>query len=441
MTFRMNRRRAIAAGAVVLAAALALTGCSGASNTNGSSGALVTDKSKIKGSISFSTWWAYADQKLVDGFSKEYPNVKVKLKFTAIDSYPTKLQAEASSGDLPDVFAVQGPPFESLTKAKQLYDLKEALGTQAYDQKKTWGDSFNQSLLNGANSGLQKYETKGQVYGVPFNAISVASVYNKDIFDEVGIEPPTTFKGLLSNCKALKAAGYIPMSMTGALWVGWWPQLAWDQTMRDDKVADFSVDNPDYIKGLQLVSDMAKAGCWSPSQISTDIAGETSLFLQKKTAQFVTVPENFLQSIAAGATFKLGSYTLPAMDGKKPNRILGGGGANIIAVNAHSKNLSAAVAFAKYLTSKGVETSLAATQYTIPSIDVDLTASGGTSGSALMAAYLTAAGNGFVDSSGYLPPMTAAGSTKFNTEILLNLILGKITAEEAAKQTADVFQQ
>ena len=432
MKFQLKRSRAATAVAIAAVAGLTLAGCSTGANT-GDAG-FTTDPAQIKGDITFSTWWAYANQDLVDGFAAEYPNVNVKLDFTAIDTYPTKLQALASSGDLPDVFAAQNASLVELQGAGQLLDLTDALATAPYDgDAATWGESFNASLLKGANATLDT--TNGETWGVPFNAISVASIYNKDIFDEVGIKVPTTFDELLSNCTALTDAGYIPMSLTGAVWGTWWASLAWDQTMRDDKVADFSVSNPHYIKGLEIVEKMAKAGCWTESQVTTDIAAETSLFLQKKTAQFVSVPENFLASVVDGADFDLGTYVLPALDGVKPNRILGGGNANVLVVNKASKNLSAAVAFAKYLTSTEVETELATTQYTIPSLDIDLS-----SGNPLMAAYLEAAGNGFTDSSGYLPNFTTEGSTTWSTEIFPKLILGQITPEDAAKQTDGLFQ-
>ena len=432
MPFQLGKSRILAPLAIVAAAGLALAGCSTPSAEIESS--FTTDPSKIEGDITFTSWWAYANQELVDGFAAEYPNVNVTLDFTAADNYPTKLQTLASSGDLPDVFAAQGPSIVELVGAHQLFDLTDALSSAAYDgEAASWGESFNSALLAGANAGLET--PGGEIYGLPFNAISVASIYNQDIFEEVGVEVPTTFSELLSNCTVLKDAGYIPMSLTGSVWSSWWTALAWDQTMSGQAVADFSVDDPNFIKGLEIVEEMAQAGCWAESQIATDIAAETSLFLQKKTAQFVSVPENFLASVVDGADFAVGSYVIPALDGKEPNRIIGGGAANVLVVNAGSKNLSAAVAFAKYLTSTEVQTELASTQFTIPSLDIDLS-----SGNPLMAAYLEAAGNGFTAPAEYMPAWSTSGLTTYRAEVLPKLILGQITPAEAAKATEGLFQ-
>ncbi|MHC9046080.1 ABC transporter substrate-binding protein [Microbacterium saperdae] len=428
--FRSTPRRLTFLGGIAIAGLL-MTACVGGTAPSSEQTELVTDPSEISGEITFSTWWAYADQELIDGFSKKYPNVTVNLDFTAVDSYPTKMQTLASSGDLPDVFAVQGPTLVALADADQLLDLDDALATADYDgtADSDWGSTFIPSLLEGANSGIKADGT----WGVPFTAISVASLYNKDAFDEVGVTPPTSFDELLSNCRALSAAGYIPMSLTGAAWMNWWAMLAQDQTMQGESEDDFDVSNPSYIRSFEIIQEMAEADCWTDSQITTDIAAETALFLQGKTAQFITVPENFLKSVSDGASFELGSYVLPALDGKTPNRTIGGGGANVLAVSASSENQSAAVAFAKYLTSPEVQTSLAASEFTIPSTDVDVAAA-----SPLMTAYLEAAANGFADEAA-MPSFTTAGATTYNTEILPNLILGKITPEEAALATAGLF--
>jgi raffinose/stachyose/melibiose transport system substrate-binding protein len=434
----VRRSRTMAAASVAVAV-MALAGCGGSDSSSPRAGSpdITADPSAVSGKLTFATWWAYANQDLIDGFKEKYPDVEVELQFTDIGDYPKKLQAQASAGDLPDVFAAQSATLAALSEAGQLYDLKDALNTAPYDGAgATWSDTFDPVLLSGANSDMKAQETDGQLYGVPFNAISVAGLYNQDIFAEVGIEPPATFDDMVANCEALDAAGYIPMSFTGAVWGEWWPRMAWDQTMRDDKVEDFSADNPHFVRGFEIVEELADAGCWDKSQITTDIAGETSLFLQKKTAQFITVPENFLGAVVDDADFELGSYVLPALDGVEPARVLGGGNANVLVVDKNTDNPAAAVAFAKYLTSEGVQGELAKTQYTIPSITMGLETS-----SPLIEAYTQAASNGFIDASVYLPNFTTPGTTTFTTEVLPRLVLGEITPEEAAQATAPLLDQ
>jgi hypothetical protein len=58
-----------------------------------------------------------------------------------------------------------------------------------------------------------------------------------------------------------------------------------------------------------------------------------------------------------------------------------------------------------------------------------------------MAAYLTAAGNGFIDSSSYLPNFSVSGGTTFDSEILPKLILGQMSPQDAAAATKGLFAQ
>lgn len=431
-----TRRRGVALLAAGLLVAAGVTACSSSSGPSSAPTALSTDPASVKGELAFSTWWAYANQDLVKGFAQKYPNVKVTLDFTPIDTYPQHIQTLASSGKLPDVFAAQTATLVALQKAGALMNLKEALQTTSYDQAQPWGQTFVPTLLAGANSDFPSdQKADGQVYGVPFNAISIADIYNKDVFAKVGIQPATTFDQLLSNCGKLKAAGYIPMSLTGKVWIDWWVHEAWDQTMAGESPASFSVSDPHYVKGFAIMKQIADAGCWAPSQVSTDIAGEQALFVQQKTAQFISVPENFLGTIAGQAKFPLATAPLPPLDGKTPNRVMGGGNANVLVVNAHTKNPSAAIAFAKYLTSVQVESGLSQTQYTIPSINITTT-----SGNPLMKAYTDAAANGFVTASEYMPSFTPAGNTTLLSNVLPALVLGKLSPAQAAAATKDLFQ-
>lgn len=427
-------RRLLRAATALAAAVVLLAGCGTAQQTPGGT----NPDGKVAGEITFGTFWAYVDQSVIDDFQKLYPDVKVNLEFTASSGYQTKLQSQAAANDLPDVFAGNPPTLAALAKANRLYDLTNALaGKPQSGDFASWGESFEPALLDYPNSQIAaNLGREGNLrLAVPLNALSIATVYNTKIFTEVGIKVPTSFEELLSNCRALNAAGYIPMSLAGASWGGWWMQLAWDQTMQNDKAADFTPTSKNFLRAFEIVEQMVTAGCWDKSQVTTDIAAETSLFLQGKTAQFTTVPENFLQTVVKDAKFELGSYVIPPLAGVDPNRTLGGG-TNGLAIAKDTDNAAAAIAFVKYLTSPPAQKKFAEKVYTLPSIKIDVSSS-----NPLMKAYLDSASNGFAVRAKYLPLFTTAGTTKFNTEILPKFYLGQITPQEAATQAAGLVQK
>lgn len=390
--------------------------------------------------IDFSTWWAYVDDELIQRFHDANPDVKVNLQFTAVDGYTAWLQAQTATGELPDVISVGGNYTPEMGAAGHFMNLKEFLGTEPYDgEAATWEESFIPVLLDNAQ-GVYADIGEDEYWSVPFGALSVAGLYNQDIFEEVGITPPTSFDQLLANCTTLKDAGYIPMSLTGQTWVAWFFTLGWDQSLREAPDKSYTADNPAFVKAFENVAEMAEAGCWDPSQINTDIEGETALFLQEKTAQFISVPENFLAAVVEGATFNLGSYVMPAISGAgnpglEPVHTLGGGTANMVAISATTEHAEAAARFAKFLTSTEVQGHLAETIYTMPSINIDLSEA-----SPVMEAYAEAGSNGFINGS-ELPRFTTEGRTIFYSEVAPRLVLGDITPEEAAEATVPLLRK
>lgn len=387
---------------------------------------------EVSGEIRFATWWSYVDQSIIDGFNEQYPDVTVKLEYTAVDGYETKIQTQASSNDLPDVFALQGATAAGLEAAGHLLDLTTALETEAWQTSSSWRDTFSKALLDQVDATWTSDDDVS--LALPFNATSVAVAYNADIFAEVGIEPATTYEELLDNCRTLSASDYIPMSLTGANWINWWPNLAWDQAFRGKDKASFSPDDPEFLRGFEIVHELADAGCWRESQVSADIATEQSLFLQGRTAQLVTVPESFLKTLADDADFTIGTSRLPGLGDETPVHTLGGGTSNMLAVSANGQNNVAAIAFAKYLTSEGVQAQLAATEYTIPSLDIDVTTS-----NELMQAYIDAAGDGFLVLP--MPGWTQEGGTELINSVLPALILGRMSPAEAVDASRGLLNE
>jgi len=66
----------------------------------------------------------------------------------------------------------------------------------------------------------QDIQVDGKVYAVPVNIHGGSWMwYNKKIFDEVGVEPPTSWDEFFAAADAIKAAGYTPLALGGENWV------------------------------------------------------------------------------------------------------------------------------------------------------------------------------------------------------------------------------
>ena len=64
----------------------------------------------------------------------------------------------------------------------------------------------------------------GHRYSIPFAQYNVAFFYNKKVFDQYGVKPPTTWAEFLAACDTLKTNGVVPVAL-GAK--GNWPAQFW----------------------------------------------------------------------------------------------------------------------------------------------------------------------------------------------------------------------
>lgn len=184
--------------AAVAAVALALVGCGGGGTSSGGSAGSATE-----GDI---TWWGWTPdaanaQKLIDAFNEEYPDIKVTFVSKPIDSYDSVLGPAITSADGPDVFNVapgsaNGGVEVFEAGAVDLTDaVTDALGAD-------WKDKL-------APAGVEGLMVGDKVVGLSAGAVYSGNLWiNLDMFEEVGIEPPTDLESWKAVCEALEAAGH-----------------------------------------------------------------------------------------------------------------------------------------------------------------------------------------------------------------------------------------
>ncbi|MDD9948648.1 MAG: extracellular solute-binding protein, partial [candidate division Zixibacteria bacterium] len=96
----------------------------------------------------------------------------------------------------------------ALIRNGDLLPLDEFLDQPNWEGDRTWRESF----LPGT---LAQYTHEGKTYGVPLMASAYAVWYNKNMFEENGWEPATTWEEFLELCEEIKAAGMWPLAFQG----------------------------------------------------------------------------------------------------------------------------------------------------------------------------------------------------------------------------------
>ncbi|WP_282928901.1 ABC transporter substrate-binding protein [Anaerococcus sp. Marseille-Q7828] len=141
-------------------------------------------------------------EKLVKQFEEENPNIKVNLQNQGNygDLNQILVATMQSPQDLPTI--TQAYPdwmlqFQSADLVADLTDMvKGENGIEDYED-----------ILPGVR---EEIETDGKIMGLPFNKSTEVFWYNKTLFDELGLEVPTTFEELEEVSKKIKEEKDIP---------------------------------------------------------------------------------------------------------------------------------------------------------------------------------------------------------------------------------------
>lgn len=178
-----------------------MAGCSNGGSSEKKDEAIAT---KIKDKTEITFWHAMNGvqeetlKDLTKKFEKENPNIKVNLQNQSnYKDLQNKLtNATASPDSLPNVTQAYADWMIDPIKDKMVLDLKPYM-----DNKELKFDNYNDIIANFRKSGNNK---DGKIYSLPFNKSTEVLYYNKDMFKELGLKVPTTYKELADTAKTIK---------------------------------------------------------------------------------------------------------------------------------------------------------------------------------------------------------------------------------------------
>lgn len=216
----MKRHKGMTWLALFFAFALVLAACS-SGETGGEEGGGTEESSgqetegnestESSGSVEIFSWWTGAGEEagllaLIDLFQEQHPEIEVvnaAVAGGAGTNAKAVLASRMQADDPPGTFQVHGGSelndgWVAADKMEPLNDLFEAEG---------WMDKFPQDLIDLVSK-------DGNIYSVPVN-IHRGNVifYNTKVFEENGLEPPTTFDEFFAVAEELKKAGVTPLSL------------------------------------------------------------------------------------------------------------------------------------------------------------------------------------------------------------------------------------
>ncbi|MFF2050289.1 ABC transporter substrate-binding protein [Leifsonia sp. NPDC058194] len=338
-----SKTRRLAVAAVIAAAALTMTACSGSpsSQSTAANGEL---SGALKIDFGAGSQQAPMDA-LIKAFEQEHPKVKINVTYLPANSITQTILTQLRGGNGPDVFYSNGgsgqtTSVQPLAKAGQLASFDSA---------------WTKDIPKAAES---LYLYKDKVYGLPLAQVAVGIVYNSTVFDSLGIQVPKTVDDLLDACSVAKKDGKSIMTVAAA--AGQNPGVLGQSIAASyvySKIPDWNAQRaadkttfaktPEWKQALQVVTKMNDAGCFVPGVAGTQT---NQAFSQVAETSALTMPGpagviNAVKAISDKDT--LGIFPFPGTSSANTRALVGY--TDALVVNAKSKNLAAAKAFVDYV--------------------------------------------------------------------------------------------
>ncbi len=287
-------------------------------------------------------------QSLADGYTKDHPNVDIKVEVVGDEAIKDKLRVMVGGGDTPDVFYSWAGEFAAkFLRADAIIDL-----TPYVEADTTWKDSISDTFW-----GISTIHDK--IAGVPFRFNSGVFYYNKNVLTPLGIEPPKTWAELEAACQKLKDNGFIPISYGNAQpWhSAWWFGALFEQTVpKDVRLTDYDPTtgvwtDPGYVQALSLMQSMQAKGYLNENINSMTYSQSKEMFHAGKSAMYFSGIMGVMDTDKILGAENWDWMPFPTIEGAKGTANTVVGSADLFMVSSASKHPEIGVDFLKSVTS------------------------------------------------------------------------------------------
>lgn len=345
---RSTRLRAVAGAATVGLMVAALAACGDGGGDDEPGGAASVGSEGTDDGTTLTLWTRAPLEKqanlLVEAYNASHEN-QVELTVVPNDDYVAKVGAAAGSGGLPDLFAADIVYVPNWIQQGLFQDLTDQI--DALDYK----DQINKGHLDAGTA-------DGKSYVLPFVLDLSMLFWNKDLFEEAGLDPekaPATLQEYADAAKAIQALDKpdtygtaTGLNCGGCLVFTWFPSIwASGEEVMNAEGTESLLDEDAATQTYATWKDLWESGAVLPS--SKDEAGPTwtAGFTEGKVG-LMYYPATLLSSTTG---FDVGVAGIPGVDGGA-STFVGGDG---IGVSKDSDNAAQAWNFLTWLMSEDAQ--------------------------------------------------------------------------------------
>ncbi len=216
-------------------------------------------------------------------YEADYPNVKIEYETFENESYKTKLKSAVAANELPDIFFTWGGGF-----SQPFVDAGRVLCVD--DAYANYVDALPEVMLTNMTYDGKKY---GSVYTMNVSVL----FYNKAMFEQYGLQPPTTFEELVNVCQTFIDNGIVPFGISAKdIWnlamthdaltlksVG--PDALYSCLTKDGSV---SYDSENFLSASKKFAELVAMGAYSPDAVALNNDEATQTFYDGKEPMYIT---------------------------------------------------------------------------------------------------------------------------------------------------------
>lgn len=220
--------------------------------------------------------------KIIAAFEEAYPNIHIDITGKEVSEHNTQMALLAGENKLPDVFWLEQAPAKEFAANGYLYDLTDALNEYG----------INDSLLDGL---VNCCTVDGKDYGMPSEVMMVGFFYNKDLFEQAGIEAaPITYEEFMEDVDKLNEAGITPLTVGAqdnySIWAFETMLARYGFFEKLEGLNDGSISwvNDDFIHLYEKIAEMRDKGTFTPDIANIGYFEAKESFLGGNAAMFNT---------------------------------------------------------------------------------------------------------------------------------------------------------
>ena len=307
-------------------------------------------------------------------FEEKYPDFEVDVKI--ISSYEQQFNNFMASKNIPDVFCVPDGNFGQWVKTGVMLNLQEYFDdSDVIDKENIASSALQRYRWNGTTMG------SGDLYCVPKDITPYVMYYNKELFDEYGVEYPSA-TDIMDPWEALymwtqfgydlgtvgeKSNGQMKLSDDHVYGVAKiYPEsLIWSNGadyLSEDRT-EVLIDSPEFIEAYEYIVEAQMVYAVAPTAKDLASTSEKTLFLNGKAACYIE-GRSVTTDLRNKADFEWDIAPIPAFE--KNQQCNGWSGSVGYAVYKNCEHPDEAYKLAEFFTSKEGQMIMAEAGFTAP---------------------------------------------------------------------------